>query len=278
MHEFRADLHCHSTYSDGTLNPEQLIELAVARGLQGLSITDHDTVSSYPAALTLAEARGIKMFPGVEFSATQDGVSIHTLGYAFTHDHPAIVELCQEHTQRRTERNRAMLDRLAALGCPLEVSDLLAEGPQGSIGRPHIAMALVRKGYVENLAEAFKRYLKDGAQAYVPGPRITVERTLEVIHAAGGLAVIAHPHLIGQQNVIPKLLKLPFDGIEAYYAQFSLKQSERWLKIAEENQWLVTGGSDFHGAIKSTFPLGSSWAPQASFDILLTHYQRNIGS
>lgn len=272
MHEFRADLHCHSTFSDGSLTPAELITLARARGLQGLSITDHDTVGSYPEALSLAADQGIQMVPGVEFSSTLDGVSVHILGYAFAWNHPSITELCTEQTQRRIQRNQGILDRLASLGYSLTYEDLLREGSFATIGRPHIALAMIRKGYVASLQEAFRLYLKDGGRAYVSGPRITSERAIEAIHAAGGLALIAHPHLMSNEGTVSRLLELPFDGIEAYYAQFSAAQCQRWLQIAAEKKWLVTGGSDFHGQHKPTIPMGASWTPKASFDVLLKRF------
>lgn len=276
MSEFRADLHCHSTFSDGSLSPRQLVELAVTKELKGLSISDHDTIGAYPEALTAGLELNINVIPGVEFSATDGHHPVHILGYGFDPKADSITQLCAKHHDRRNQRNQAILERLASQGMPLDANDLAIGGAKGSIGRPHIAQAMIRKGYVDTVPNAFKRYLREGGQAYASGPRFSVEETLEAIHGGGGLAVIAHPHLIQNERVTNRLLTLPFDGIEAYYAYFPLDACERWLKIAAQKDWFITGGSDFHGDVKPNISLGSSWTPQDTFDRILAHYRSPV--
>ena len=140
-----------------------------------------------------------------------------------------------------------------------------------TIGRPHIAQAMKRKGYVSSIQEAFHKYIGDGRPCYASGGYFSVEETLDIIHQAKGLAVIAHPHLIVKTHTVHDLLEMPFDGIEGYYARFPFRQNERWIKIGMNKNWIITGGSDFHGDIKPNIDLGMSWTPQETFKILHDH-------
>lgn len=271
MSEFRADLHCHSTFSDGSMSVEQLIDYASTQGLSGLSVTDHDTIAAYPMVQELGCQKNIAVIPGVEFSTHVHSHAVHILGYAFDIRNEGILAFCQAHQKRREERNRAILDRLKALKMPIFPQDFPIT--HGSIGRPHIAAAMMKRGYVESIQSAFRLYLREGAPGYVPGPRFSVEETIEVIHKAKGLVIIAHPHLVGDEMTIQHLLKLPFDGIEVFYARFNADKCRRWHEIALKKEWLITGGSDFHGDAKPSIALGSSWAPETSFNALITHYK-----
>ncbi len=277
MNDFRADLHCHSTCSDGTCTPQELIDLAIRLGLKGLSITDHDTIQAYAPAFSYAKGRPIELIPGIEFSATLDDSSIHVLGYSFFPFHSEILSLCHQHKERRYFRNREILERLSKLGISLTFEDitLASKSKLETIGRPHIAKALVQKGYVSTLKEAFKQYLGEGKSAYAKGISLSVKETIETLHKANGLAIIAHPHLIENPKVLQRLLEMNFDGLEGYYSHFNRDENERWIKIAEKKQWLITGGSDFHGEIKPNTSLGSSWVSQETFQILHKHYLRN---
>ncbi len=274
MSSFKADLHCHSTCSDGTVDPEGLVKLALQIGLNGLSITDHDTIDAYEKALPIANALGLRMISGVEFSTVHRNVSVHLLGYSFDLRNKEIKEFCNKHQKRRESRNLEILNKLAAHKMPIsmnEVKEAMGHAP-GTIGRPHIAQAMIKKGYVKSIEEAFKRFLGEGRPCYASGQHFDVEETIEIIHKAGGLAVIAHPHLIQNEGIIKNLLSMPFDGIECYYAKMHANQNTRWLEIAKERNWLVTGGSDFHGEVKALIPLGSSWVDQERFRPLEKHY------
>ena len=266
--DFRADLHCHTTCSDGTLSPEQLVALAVETKLSGLSITDHDTIDAYATAIPAAQAVGLPLIHGVEFSTSHRNVSVHILGYAFSLDHPAINTLCNAHIERRNMRNALVLEMLAEKGMPLDMDDIAGSRRPG---RPHIALAMIKKGYVESIEEAFHKYLGDGKSCYVQGKTFSTEESIDVIHQSGGFAVIAHPHLMKDQQVMLDLLKMDFDGIEAYYARFHASKHERWVKIAQHRKWLITGGSDFHGLNKTQNALGSSWVSEETFRFLLDH-------
>lgn len=281
MNEFRADLHCHTTSSDGSETPEQVIQLAKASGLSALSITDHDTVDAYDTAIPLAKEAGIILLPGVEFSTVLNQMSVHILGYGFQVDDKAILELCSKHAERRKNRNLAVLELLKKHGMPLTYENLIDAIPvqhasKGrSIGRPHIAFAMMNKGYVNSIQEAFGKFLGDECSCYVQGNSFTVDETIDTIHRAKGIAVIAHPHLIKNTALLKELLTKDFDGIECYYGNFPANVHTRWLKIAKHRNWLVTGGSDFHGKAKPTLNLGRSWIGQDHFQALLERLATN---
>ncbi len=264
--DFRADLHCHSTYSDGSLSPAELVHQAATCGLKGLAITDHDTLGAYEAAQSVAAELNIGLITGAEFSTTHRKKSVHILAYAFIPNHPALLNLCANHALRRRERNLLILEKLAKLAIHLTEADILAQAPHShSIGRPHIAQALLAKQYVDSFAEAFKRYLGDDKAAYVPGQNFTVEETVATIHQAKGLAMIAHPHLMTHESILGDLFNMNFDGLECFYGRFAAKQNKRWIEIAQKKNWLMTGGSDFHGAMKPQIPLGCSWVNEETF-------------
>lgn len=273
--DFRADLHCHTTCSDGTVAPEDLIQLACNKQLQGLAITDHDTIDAYLTAVPAAQASGIALISGIELSAMHLQTSIHILAYSFPLDSPLIQEFCRRHNQRRAARHEAILALLASNGMPLFPEDFPNIAEHHSIGRPHIASALLKKGYVSSIQQAFHEYIGEGKKCYAPGEVFSVEETLDLIHRAQGIAVIAHPHLIDNAKVLKDLLSMNFDGIEGHYARFPPAENQRWLKIAERKGWIITGGSDFHGDIKPNIPLGSSWVNKELFMVLYRHYQNN---
>lgn len=275
MNHFRADMHCHTTASDGTFTPREILQEAKRCGLGGLSITDHDTVAAYPEAIRYAADLEIALISGAEFSTEHLGESVHVLCYAFHLEHPSIAALCDYHKKRRVVRFLKMLKKLQDHGFALKEEEF--DMADRSIGRPHLAMGLVAKGYAASISEVFHNYLGDGKSCHVPSETLSTAETLRIIREANGLAIIAHPHLIRNQKVLLELLKLPFDGIESYYARFTPVQEKRWVKIGEHRGWLITGGSDFHGKTKPDIPLGCSWVGAALFEKLQDRYRENLG-
>jgi 3',5'-nucleoside bisphosphate phosphatase len=279
MDDFRADLHCHTTYSDGTVSPREIIQMACDLGLQGLSITDHDTIEAYKEAIPAALEKKFPLVSGIELSAIHRNSNIHILAYSFPLNSALMHEFCQRHYQKRELRNRMILELLASHGMPLSgedfPADLFSPRSHHPIGRPHIALAMIKKGYVKSIQQAFHEYIGEGKCCYVPGDPFSVEETLEMIHRIRGLAIIAHPHLIKNIRVFKDLLAMTFDGIEGYYARFPKEAQERWVKIGANKGWIITGGSDFHGEIKPDFPLGCSWVNKETFTILQQHFQCN---
>lgn len=269
---FRADLHCHSTCSDGSETPQAIVHMAYEKGLKALSITDHDSIDAYDKALPEASKLGIEMISGVEFSSVHKGTSVHILGYGFELENQKIINFCKEHKERRIRRCMRILELLEKQNMPISQQELFQNSEGQSVpekakayGRPHIAMLMIKKGYVSTIQEAFRKYLGEGCCCYTPAEGFSSEETIDLIHAVKGVAIIAHPHLIKDSRILLDLLKMPFDGIECYYGKFGPSVHERWVKIATRRQWLITGGSDFHGDIKPLLPLGSSWIDEDNF-------------
>lgn len=271
----RADCHCHTTFSDGSLDVVTLLNHAKEKQLDGLSITDHDTIEAYHDALPLAKALSLPLVSGIEISTEHRRTSIHVLGYAFDLSHPDLQAFCQRLQQDRDNRNYQILERLSKLKMPIDANELTTHFGQGSIGRPHIAKLMVMKGYVKSIKQAFSRYLGDKGRCYISGYQGDVEGAIEVIHRAGGYAVLAHPHYIRPARILPELLEMPFDGIEVYYGHLSLKQEQPWIEIAKKKNWLMTGGSDFHGEKKAFHTLGCSWTPEETFQLFTKRFAEN---
>lgn len=263
---FRADLHCHSTCSDGSYTPKEIIALAKQIGLAGLSITDHDSILAYQTAIPAAKEANILLGSGVEFSSVDRGVSVHVLGYDFDLTDERMVAFCQKHIERREDRNRKIFQKLKVHRMAIDPQPFIERMQAGEpIGRPHIAQAMIAKGYVTDIKEAFTKWLGDGKPCFDAGFSISTDQTLEVIQKAGGKAFLAHPHLMNRPHFIKQLLQKPFDGIECYYSKCFPEQEARWLRLAKEKNLLISGGSDFHGTIKPNVPLGCSWVDQETF-------------
>lgn len=263
------DLHTHTTFSDGSATPQELFDAAKQIGLSGLSITDHDTVDAYFNLPKTDLIIGI----GAEFSAFLNDESVHILGYDFILDHPSITEFCQKHKSRRFHRNLAILQNLKKLGIHISETDLYSRFDDRTVGRPHIAQLLIEKGICQSMEQAFKEYLAEGKKAFASGEKFSVQETIDVIHKAEGKAFIAHPHFIKKNHVIRELKKLPFDGIEVFYARYPKSDTVAWETLAKEKNWLISGGSDFHGSFKSFNILGSSWVDEEHFNKI---FQRPI--
>ena len=272
--EFRADLHTHTIYSDGSFTPTELIDHALQIGLNALSITDHDTVDAYEEAFPYAESKGLILVSGVEFSSLYKKHNVHILGYGIDTEHPSLREFCTLQQNRRKGRNFEILSRLKKFRFPIEESELESlEKTHKTIGRPHIAKLMIDKGYVKTIQEAFSLYLGDGKSCYVQGISATIDEVLDVIKQAKGKSFIAHPHLFKDGGIVRELLTHPFDGLECYYGRCSTEKERRWLKMARTKKLLISGGSDFHGSIKPYLPLGCSWTPKEEFIRIFTSYE-----
>jgi len=271
--EFRADLHCHSSCSDGSDDPQVLLRLAKQAGLKGLSITDHDTFDAYtPELFSDAGELDIRLITGIEISSEQDDVSVHILGYNFDLHSEGLKQFLILMQQRRNERNRAILKKLAEKKMPIEEAELLEFAAQlrskRTIGRPHIAQMMIHKGYVKTIREAFDRFLREGGLCYTPGIKYSPREVIDEIHKANGKAVLAHPHFFRKGSFLRKLFDQPFDGIECYYAKLAKELEHPWIKIAKERNWIATGGSDYHGSLKPHISLGCSWVNEHTFELL----------
>jgi 3',5'-nucleoside bisphosphate phosphatase len=268
--DFRADLHCHSTCSDGTLTPQELVLEAVKVGLKGLSITDHDTIEAYDQALPLAQEKGLLLLPGVEFSTVHKGIEIHVLGYGYDVNSPILRRFCERHSRRRCRRIEMIQELLAKQGMEVEINSTAH-----SLGRPHIAVAMLAKGYVKSIEEAFNKYLGRGQSCYCSLHPVSVPETIEVLRQAGGKVILAHPHIIEGNVVLKEVMGMNFDGLEGYYNRIHNAREQPWIKLAKSRNWLVTGGSDMHGKVKPGIPLGCSWVGEEAFMFLYKHSQEN---
>lgn len=256
-----ADLHLHTNFSDGTYTPEELVSQAAKHQLASIALTDHDTVEGCERAAMACKAAEIEFIPGAELTAEQDETEIHILGYFLdTHNKKLLGEIAKFQAVRQ-DRIREMVARLNALNVPLKVEEVIALANCRSPGRPHVARALVKAGFVKSLDEAFERFLKKHRPAFVPKAKISSQVAIELIHQANGLAVMAHPGLNRTDEVIPDLVEAGLDGIECFHTKHSTAVAEHYLEIADKYNLLVTGGSDCHGLSKGKPLIGTVRLP-----------------
>ncbi len=246
-----ADLHVHSTASDGLLRPSELVQRSQELELSALALTDHDTVDGLAEARLAAKNTGLSLIAGIELSCGWEGRdnSVHVLGLFIRDDAPAMTRLLQEQKEARYHRAIRMVELLRGLGMNVdELHEQFLASRDKVLGRPHIARFLVEKGYVREFQEAFERYLSRGKPAYVPKDHVLPETGIDIIHASGGIAVIAHPGLISDWDEVWKNIgDLAWDGIETFYSEHSNSDVGRFKKIVDARGWISTGGSDYHG-------------------------------
>jgi 3',5'-nucleoside bisphosphate phosphatase len=264
------DLHTHTTASDGSLAPAALIEAAREAGLRVLSITDHDTTAGFEAVLDRADQAGLELVPGIEITAVADGRDMHVLGYFIDPSSSTLRAFLGRQRDDRLRRVEEMTRRLAALGCPISAEAMLATAASGhSVGRPQIAAALVNAGYVQTRDEAFERFLEHGGPAYVPRQGAAPEAVIALVHAAGGLASLAHPGVTKRDDRIAALAAAGLDALEARHSDHDPATEQRYRDLAREHGLLVTGGSDFHGEGGHRVPrLGVVTVPDDDYDAL----------
>lgn len=242
------DLHTHSTASDGQLTPTELVRRAKCVGLTGIGLTDHDTLAGLAEAQRVATTLGLKMMPGVEISAEWRDKDVHILGY-FVEDRGPLVEIMHRAREARVERTKAMIGKLNALGIDISFADVTnaADDGIGSLGRPHIARVLVSLGVVQDVPQAFARYLERGKPAFVPRFKLSPNEAVQAITASKGVAVWAHPGNLGG-ILIQELIIAGLKGIEVFHPIHSPKEEKRLTELAICHQLTVTGGSDAHDA------------------------------
>ncbi|MDD2902450.1 MAG: PHP domain-containing protein [Syntrophales bacterium] len=256
------DLHTHSTASDGSYRPAEVVRLAKEAGLKAMALTDHDTVDGLDEALAAGEELGVEVIPGVEISTRHSGDTMHILGYFLDFHSGRLAERLAVLKQARKKRNPKIVAKLNALGIPVTIEQVERLSGGGQVGRPHIARALLESGYVTSMQQAFDIYLKNGGKAYVAKYRFPPADALGMIREAGGVPVLAHPFTLGLgsemalRDLLRDLQTLGLAGIETFYADHTPEQEALYLKLARELGLLVTGGSDFHGDNKPEVSLG----------------------
>jgi predicted metal-dependent phosphoesterase TrpH len=256
-----ADLHLHTQFSDGTFTPEELVLYAQKGGLACIALTDHDTVEGCARAAAACAKVKMEFIPGAELTAEHADTEVHVLGYFLDTENKVLLERIAQFQAVRQRRIHEMVAALNKLGLPLTVEAVFALANCKSPGRPHVARALVKEKLIGSLDEAFERYLKKGRPAWVPKTKMSALESVELIHQAGGLAVMAHPGLNRTDEIIPALVAAGLDGIECFHTKHSTVMSERYLEIAEKHGLLVTGGSDCHGFSKNKPLIGTVKLP-----------------
>ncbi|MDR2592055.1 MAG: PHP domain-containing protein [Chitinispirillales bacterium] len=262
------DLHIHTRYSDGVCTPEEIMEAAAARGLAAVSITDHDCTGAYPRALDLGAAVGIEVVPGVELSSEIQGIDIHILGYYVDFNNGAFIAKLQEMKEARYLRAQKMVSNLNKQGIDLRFDTVLSIAGEGSIGRPHIATAMLKEEFVFSFREAFDKFIGYDSPAYVEKLQMSPKEVFDLIKNAGGVPVLAHPGVTKVDERIQEFIRDGLQGIEVSHAEHPDAAVRHYLKICKKNGLAFTGGSDFHSGGRSKFELGFPPVPYAAVESL----------
>jgi 3',5'-nucleoside bisphosphate phosphatase len=254
------DLHTHSTASDGSLSPDDLVIYAKRKGAAAISLTDHDTIEGLGRALAAGKEEGLEVIPGLEISAQFSGGSMHILGYYVDPSDPKLNRELHRLQQARRERNPTIIKKLQSLGFPISYDQVQAIA-KGQIGRPHIAQILFRMGAVSSIEEAFQKYLTKGAPAYEEKFRFSPQEAISMIIRAGGIPVLAHPFTLNYSSlrdlkgIVEKLKNDGLKGIEVIYSEHTSDQTKDYFSLVRELELIFTGGSDFHGDLKKNVDL-----------------------
>jgi len=264
-----ADLHLHTLFSDGTYTPEELTGQGARFGLSAMALTDHDTVEGCARMAAACRTAGIQFIPGTELTAEYGGNELHLLGYFIDTENQKLLEEIAKFQVVRQQRIHEMVARINELNIPLKADDVFALANCRSPGRPHVARALVKAGLCHSLDEAFERFLKKNRPAWVPKKKMSAMEGIDLIHQAGGLAVMAHPGLNRTDEVIPDLVTAGLDGIECFHTKHSPSVSSHYLEIADRFGLLITGGSDCHGMSKGRPLIGTVKLPYEHVEKLM---------
>ena len=256
-----ADLHLHTNFSDGTYTPEELAAHGQRLGFRALALSDHDTIEGCVRMAAACAAHGVEFIPAAELTAELGGNELHLLGYFLDATNARLLVELAKFQDVRQNRIREMVAAIQKHGVPLREEAVFEVANCRSPGRPHVARALVQAGLCKSLDEAFERFLKKGKPAWVPKFKMSATVAIDLIHDAGGLAVMAHPGLNHCDELIPALAECGLDGLECYHTKHPWAVAEHYVKMAEQNRLLVTGGSDCHGLSKGRPLIGGIKLP-----------------
>lgn len=271
------DLHIHSNHSDGRQSPRQVIDDALELGLKAVSITDHDVVSGYGEAAQYAKDKGIEVISGIELSASKADDDIHLLGYLFRPDYDRLLETIERFRRIRFKRGKKMVTRLARLGMKLDYGDVLEAAGEAAVGRPHLAEAMVKAGFVSSYNEAFARYLGIGGPVYVPKAKLKPAAAIKLIHEAGGVAVMAHPVLTNRDEMIVEMVSAGLDGIEIFHPTHTNTIRKRYRQVAKRHGLFMTGGSDSHNRKGRYGDIGQEKVPYEYLASMKEAWQKRAG-
>ena len=248
-----ADLHLHSTYSDGSFSPEELVKMAQEKNISTIAIADHDTVEGTAEAIKAGWEYDIEVIPALEFSTYWGKAEIHILGYEIDYEQKDLLEKINEIFEARKDRAQKMISLLQKQGVEISFKQVKDLAGDKYIGRPHIARSLIKKGYINEIGEAFsEQYIGNGGQAYVPKYKLEPAEAIQLIKKAGGIPVLAHPVFINhgqplRRKEILELVDVGLEGVEVFHSKHTKSDSQYYKKLAEEFDLLITGGTDFHG-------------------------------
>lgn len=260
-----ADLHMHSYYSDGVESPSRLASMAAAAGLRAASLTDHDSMHGWREFARACGEAGVEPIPGVELSAQYGDREAHILGYLVDPDSDRLMDTLEEYQSERVDRAREITDKLNGLGVPLGFDAVLDVAGRGTIGRPHIAEALLQSGLVRTYDEAFHRYIRIGCPAYVPKRKASVEDAIRLIHDSGGVALLAHPSRFYAEQDVLRLCEWGLDGVEVTHPKHRPDRERFFVELAAKNGLLMSGGSDYHGGGRGDASVGN---PRVAYDVI----------
>lgn len=267
-----ADLHLHTVYSDGEYTPQSIVQKALSENFRAIAITDHDTVDGIASVIQEA-GESIEIIPGIElsagvFSQKDDNTSeeIHIVGLFIDYNEPNFLRILKGLSAGRKDRMNDMLTKLDEMGMPITMKEIEKFKTKDVVGRLHLAQAMVEKGYVKNTNEAFNKFIGDDKPAYANRNRLSSKRAISLIKQIGGIPIIAHPHLLKNDSVIPQLVEEGIKGIEVYYLDPQANPSSKYLEIAKKHNLLISGGSDCHGLSKGKTFLGKVKVPYQAIE------------
>jgi len=256
-----ADLHVHTIYSDGTFSPAEVVNFAKRVNLGCIAITDHDAVGGIEKGVLEGTKQNIEVIPGVELTADYSGTEIHILGYFIDYKKDWFLKKLKQLRDVRRIRFSQMVEKLKKFGINIDSGNLINKNSVSSIGRLHLAQELYQKGHVTSVKEAFTRYLGDGKPCYVKKEPLMPQDAVSMINELGGVSVLAHPHLLGDDNLVSDIIKQGIEGIEVYRFEHNESVRDKYLALASEYNLVVTGGSDCHGDAKADVLLGKTRVP-----------------
>lgn len=263
--EMRYDLHVHTNFSDGKFTPSKVVDLAIERNLDGIAITDHDTISAIEEAIEYNKK--LKIIPGIELGTIYNNEEVHILGYFIDYKSKKLLKSLDELKKNRIHRGMEIIKKLQALDIKISQKEVQAISKDDFVGRVHIARVLVNKKYVSSISEAFDKYLNIGRPAYVLRKTLTIKESIDLINESNGIAVIAHPGLLKEKNkIINYCIENGIQGIECIHSKHSKEDTGLFIAIANKNHLLITGGSDCHGEIiDNDLLLGQFYIGQKEF-------------